>query len=71
VSWYGDPQKEIMWWPQVGTMHFPTRRNLGASIYHADTSSEVADHEGGALVWHLFDQAAGIDAGNSHDPWND
>ncbi len=64
AKWYGDPQQRIIWWPSSGIVatSLVGGAYLWSPTFTRTPSSEMTNSkEAHALVWHLFDQDAGID----------
>jgi len=74
ASWYGDPQKRIMWFATLGT----TTSSWGLSLQTSLQVNGIGNYElaGSGYdttvskpydcavnIWHLFDTSAGIDLG--------
>ena len=73
VSWYGDPSRRIMYWEPPRKKSIVSA-NLGVSTAYDPNLTESADADAwydnrhqAMLVWHLFDEAAGLDVGAKAD----
>jgi len=73
VSWYGDPSRRIMYWEQPRKQSIMSA-NLGVSTAYDPNLSESADPDAfydnrhqAMLVWHLLDEAGGVDVGAAAD----
>ena len=58
AGWYGDPQQQLSWW-EVGTYYWyngPAYMGMRGVGVPWDTTGNIP-------MWHLFDEAAGMDVG--------
>ena len=77
VSWYGDPQQRIIWWP-VATNDGGGAGSYSTFLFHnlysngfmrsTDGNDDAVDHPDNAenqapLIWHNFDVDEGVDVG--------
>ena len=68
ASWYGDPQQRVIWWPMG---------DWGPHMYSGATRAIFATEESvhsrkntlcqSDLVWHLLDNANGVDVGVAYE----
>jgi hypothetical protein len=75
AKWYGDPQSRILWWSpphNVGYNDTYYTTPFGASQYAGIWSNQFQTSGGATVtwdepcstqIWHVFDEAAGIDGG--------
>ena len=74
ASWYGDPQRRIAWWPIPSNNYYYTmnaplvRRKDIVESYNKDDDSEHERLNASHLVWHLMDNAAGVDVDAHYIP---
>jgi prepilin-type N-terminal cleavage/methylation domain-containing protein len=61
ATWYGDPQKRLMYWQSHGTPYFSGLDLAGSSIQKTVTDTGDSNTPYWMLAWHVFDAAAGID----------
>jgi len=71
VGWYGDPQQQLIWWNKYWTARltlssYPLTWPYNTGIVNAgnanwSSSRRANQHIGGRAVWHLIDQANGVD----------
>ncbi len=73
VAWYGDPQQKIMYWAPLSTYiqgsymgsctttitDFTDARDAGG----LPVATPAQLRQGGAMIWHNFDEAGGVDVG--------
>ena len=77
VSWYGDPQQQIIWWQTAGTTsewrtQFNTiRQSYVVDLYRpsADPSNTSYLSSSGITHWHMLDVAGGMDVGIDYPKW--
>ena len=67
ASWYGDPQKQLIWWPIVTGVASKFNVYTGSLQVNGIFDWNLPDGTGGyskassVLAWHLLDEKAGID----------